>query len=228
MNKPNRLSINGPRLWRDIDASAQIGKFRDVGLSRMALSEDDGKMRDLFVQWCEDQGLDVAIDRVGNIFARREGSNKNLPPVVVGSHLDTQTAGGRFDGLVEQLGGKPTAAAGFALGVERILALLEAQQERQAETIDIYMVLLGEDCELAGLQKAEEIRDRFPELKMITHCGGGSMKSQMKKADKSGADIALILGEDELKNEQFTVKYLRKDKPQTSVSFNELNDFIAG
>jgi histidyl-tRNA synthetase len=140
----------------------------------------------------------------------------------------TICAGGRFDGLVEQLGGKPTAAAGFALGVERILALLEAQQEQQAEAIDIYMVLLGEDCELAGLQKAEEIRDRFPDLKMITHCGGGSMKSQMKKADKSRADIALILAEDELKNRQFTVKYLRQDKPQASVSFDKLNDFIMG
>ena len=139
----------------------------------------------------------------------------------------TICAGGRYDGLVEQLGGRWTAAAGFALGVERILALLEAQQEQPQETIDIYMVLLGEASEITGLQMAEEIRDRFPELKMISHCGGGSMKSQMKKADKSGADIALILGEEELKNRQFTVKYLREDRQQATVSFDELSNFLS-
>jgi histidyl-tRNA synthetase len=138
----------------------------------------------------------------------------------------TICAGGRYDGLVEQLGGKPTAAAGFALGVERILSLLETQQQQQAETIDIYLVLLGQACELKGLQLSEKIRQQFPQVKMITHCGGGSMKSQMKKADKSGADIALILAEDELKNEQLTVKYLREKKEQIIVSFEELNDFI--
>jgi histidyl-tRNA synthetase len=138
----------------------------------------------------------------------------------------TICAGGRYDGLVEQLGGKPTAAAGFALGVERILSLLETQQQQQAETIDIYLVLLGQACELKGLQLSEKIRQQFPQVKMITHCGGGSMKSQMKKADKSGADIALILAEDELKNEQVTVKYLREKKEQITVSFEELNNFI--
>ncbi|MCK4675612.1 MAG: histidine--tRNA ligase, partial [Gammaproteobacteria bacterium] len=137
----------------------------------------------------------------------------------------TICAGGRYDGLVEQLGGKPTAAAGFALGVERILSLLEAQQQ-QAETIDIYLVLLGQACEIKGLQLSEKIREQFPEVKMISHCGGGSIKSQMKKADKSGADIAFILAEDELKNEQVTVKYLREKKQQITVSFDELNNFI--
>ena len=138
----------------------------------------------------------------------------------------TICAGGRYDGLVEQLGGKATAAIGFALGVERILSLLEAQQAQSAETIDIYLVMLGPACEVKGLQLAEQIRDQRPEIKMITHCGGGSIKSQMKKADKSGAEIALILAEDELKNQQLTVKYLREKKQQTTVSFNELTKFI--
>ncbi len=138
----------------------------------------------------------------------------------------TICAGGRFDGLVEQLGGKATPAVGFALGMERILALLESQQQLQAETIDIYFVLLGEASEIKGLQLAEKIRQQHPGLKMITHCGGGSMKSQMKKADKSGADIVLILAEDELKNEQVTVKYLREKKEQKSVAFDELSGFI--
>lgn len=139
----------------------------------------------------------------------------------------TICAGGRYDGLVEQLGGKSTPAIGFALGMERILALLEAQQEQPAGTIDIYFVLLGEVCEIKGLQLAEEIRDRLPDVKMITHCGAGSIKSQMKKADKSGADIALIIAEDELNNGQVTVKYLREKKEQVSVGFDSLIDFIA-
>ena len=139
----------------------------------------------------------------------------------------TICAGGRYDGLVEQLGGKATPAIGFALGMERILSLLESQQGGETDRIDVYMVLLGEACEMKGLLLAEQIREQFPALKMITHCGAGSMKSQMKKADKSGADIALILAQDELEKEQMTVKYLREKKEQQSVSFNELNSFIA-
>ena len=139
----------------------------------------------------------------------------------------TICAGGRYDGLVEQLGGKSTPAIGFALGMERILALLESQQERAAETIDAYLVLLGDECEIKGLQLAEQIREQLPELKMIAHCGGGSMKSQMKKADKSGADVALILGEDELSKHQVTVKYLREKREQQTVSFEGLPHFLA-
>ena len=139
----------------------------------------------------------------------------------------TICAGGRYDGLVEQLGGKATPAIGFALGMERILSLLESQQEsEQPKTVDIYLVLLGEASEVRGLQLAEEIREQLPSVKMIAHCGGGSVKSQMKKADKSGADIALILAEDELSKEQVTVKYLREKKEQVTVGFDELIKFI--
>jgi histidyl-tRNA synthetase len=138
----------------------------------------------------------------------------------------TICAGGRYDGLIEQLGGKSTPAIGFALGMERILALLESQQEQAAETIDAYLVLLGDECEIKGLQLAEQIREQLPELKMIAHCGGGSMKSQMKKADKSGADVAVILGEDELSKQQVTVKYLREKRDQQTVSFEGLPHFL--
>lgn len=138
----------------------------------------------------------------------------------------TICAGGRYDGLVEQLGGKATPAVGFALGMERILALLETQQQQLPETIDVYMVLLGESCEIKGLQLAEAIREQMPELKMIVHSGAGSIKSQMKKADKSGATVAIILAEDELENQQVTVKYLREKKEQITVSFDKLSEFI--
>ena len=138
----------------------------------------------------------------------------------------TICAGGRYDGLVEQLGGKPAPAIGFALGMERILALLESQQHRPLQTVDIYMILIGAASEIKGMQISENIRDALPGVKMITHCGGGSVKSQMKKADKSGAGIALIIAEDELENEQVTVKYLRENKEQVTVSVDELAAFI--
>jgi histidyl-tRNA synthetase len=138
----------------------------------------------------------------------------------------TICAGGRYDGLVEQLGGKPTPAIGFALGMERILALLESQQQQPLQTVDIYMILIGAASEIRGMQISENIRDTLPGVKMITHCGGGSVKSQMKKADKSGAGIALIIAEDELENEQVTVKYLRENKEQVTVSIDELAAFI--
>ena len=139
----------------------------------------------------------------------------------------TICAGGRYDALVEQLGGKNTPAMGFALGMERILSLLESQQPQQRDAIDVYMLVIGEACEIKGLQLAEDIREQLPDLKMITHCGGGSIKSQMKKADKSGATIALILAEDELKEQQVAVKYLREKKQQQTVSFDELTNFLA-
>jgi histidyl-tRNA synthetase len=138
----------------------------------------------------------------------------------------TICAGGRYDGLVEQLGGKATPAIGFALGMERILALLESQQQKPLQTVDIYMILIGAASEIKGLQISENIRDAVPGVKMITHCGGGSLKSQMKKADKSGAGIALIIAEDELENEQVTVKYLREKKEQETVSVDQLAAFI--
>ena len=139
----------------------------------------------------------------------------------------TICAGGRYDGLVEQLGGKATPAIGFALGVERILSLLEAQQEQEADQIDVYFLLLGDACEVKGLQLAEMLREHYPDIRMITHCGGGSFKSQMKKADKSGARIALILAEDELENEQVTLKYLREKKDQVTVKFEDIVTSLA-
>lgn len=140
----------------------------------------------------------------------------------------TICAGGRYDGLVEQLGGRSTPAIGFALGVERILALLESQQVVEPHAVDAYMVLLGEASEQQGLLLAEQIREQSPELSLTMHCGGGSMKSQMKKADKSGAAIALIIAEDELKARQVTVKYLREQKQQETVGFESLAQYLSG
>ncbi len=103
--RENLLRVNEARLWETIERSAEIGPGRDQGLHRLALGEADREMRDLFVSWCEAAGCRVSIDAMGNIFARREGSDPTLPPVLIGSHLDTQVTGGRFDGILGVLAG---------------------------------------------------------------------------------------------------------------------------
>ncbi|UZJ45129.1 histidine--tRNA ligase [Marinimicrobium sp. C6131] len=136
----------------------------------------------------------------------------------------TVCAGGRYDGLVEQLGGKSTPAIGFGIGLERLLLLLQAT-EQLPEGLDrrtqVYLVAVGE-VQSSAMSRAEQLRDALPGLQLLTHCGGGSFKSQMKKADKSGADIALILGEDEARNGQLTLKYLREERPQETLSVNDI------
>jgi beta-ureidopropionase / N-carbamoyl-L-amino-acid hydrolase len=99
------LEIDGNRLWDTLMASAAIGTGAKGGLSRLALTDHDKAMRDLFVRWCREAGCAVAVDRVGNIFARRAGLEPALKPVMIGSHLDTQVAGGRFDGTLGVLAG---------------------------------------------------------------------------------------------------------------------------
>ena len=101
----NVLEIDPQRLWDSLERSAEIGRFRDVGLRRLALSAEDKQMRDLFVAWAKEAGCTVEIDRLGNIFARRAGSDPSLPPVAIGSHLDTQICGGRYDGILGVLCG---------------------------------------------------------------------------------------------------------------------------
>jgi histidyl-tRNA synthetase len=139
----------------------------------------------------------------------------------------TVCAGGRYDGLVEQLGGRPTPAAGFALGIERLLAMREAANiEVPQGQPDIYLLLQGESSSCEGLLLAERLRDEYPGLSVLSNCGGGSFKSQMKKADKSGAAIALILGEDEMAENTVTVKFLREQKQQQTINQNDISEFL--
>jgi N-carbamoyl-L-amino-acid hydrolase len=106
MTTAQALNVNGERLWNTILASARIGPGRTpTGLRRLALTDADREMRDLFARWCRDAGCTVTVDRMGNMFARRPGTDDTLPPVVVGSHLDTQIAGGRYDGILGVLAG---------------------------------------------------------------------------------------------------------------------------
>lgn len=134
----------------------------------------------------------------------------------------TVCAGGRYDGLVEQLGGRATTAAGFALGIERLLSLLEDAGKTVQASCDVFVILQGEQAQLKGLALVENIRNDLPGLVIQSNCGGGSFKSQMKKADKSAASLALIIGEDEIANDTVTIKYLRDDRPQQTVSQQDL------
>ena len=135
----------------------------------------------------------------------------------------TVCAGGRYDGLVEQLGGKSTPAVGFGIGLERLVLLLqsvEAIPENLDQQADIYLVAVG-DVQSAALQLAERIRDELPFVRLLTSCGGGNFKNQLKKADKSGADIALILGEDEAKAGKVAIKFLREEIEQQTLDFDK-------
>lgn len=128
----------------------------------------------------------------------------------------TVLAGGRYDGLVEQLGGKDTPAVGFAMGLERIVLMLETLELTHdiPATVDVYVTAMGDASKVEAIKIAQALRTELPSLRVMSHCGGGNFKKQMKRADKSGAFIALVIGEDELANNQVAVKYLREKKEQ--------------
>lgn len=139
----------------------------------------------------------------------------------------TVCAGGRYDGLVEQLGGKAIPAVGFAMGLERLVLMLEQLDQAQLpEDVDVYVSAMGEQAELPALEIAERLRDEFPSLRVMQHCGGGNFKKQLKRADKSGARLAFIIGDDEVANQVVSVKYLRQDKPQESLTWAQICQVI--
>ena len=144
----------------------------------------------------------------------------------------TVCAGGRYDGLVAQLGGRATPAIGFAMGIERLLALLEeSADETPAAATDLYIIHQGDasaDIMRMAMRLAEDLRDALEGVRITLHCGGGSMKSQMKKADRSGARLALILGEDEARDETVTLKHLREQQPQQGIAQAQVADVLAG
>ncbi|WP_370646647.1 histidine--tRNA ligase [Marinobacterium rhizophilum] len=136
----------------------------------------------------------------------------------------TVCAGGRYDGLVEQLGGKATPAVGFAMGIERLVLLLETLEVVPAaarQTVDLYIASMGEDAADQALLLAERLRNET-DFRIQLHCGGGSFKSQMKKADRSGACVALILGDEEVARGVATLKPLRSDAEQIQVAWPQL------
>ena len=134
----------------------------------------------------------------------------------------TVCAGGRYDGLVEHFGGKPTPATGFALGLDRLVELIDdSHSPTERKNPDVYFINAGGQSTAVAFRLAEQIRDQLP-VRVLMHCNGGSFKSQFKKADKSGARFALILGETEIKNKTIGIKPLRTDAAQTDVDWDGL------
>jgi len=138
----------------------------------------------------------------------------------------TVCGGGRYDGLVAQFGGKATPAAGFAVGLERLVLMLENQGVEDEPVADIYVVTADADAQRHALPRLENLRRALPALAVHQHLGGGSFKSQFKRADKSGARYALVYGEDEVAGNRVTVKPLRAGGEQVTVPDSELVDML--
>lgn len=135
----------------------------------------------------------------------------------------TVCAGGRYDGLVEQLGGKAATAIGFAMGIERLVLMVEqASITFDDNKPDIYVIIAGKDTEQYAFPLIECIRDNVLTVSILVNCDGGSFKSQMKKADKSGAEYAIIIGEDEVADKNICLKHLRNSEPQKKMNFDAL------
>ncbi|WP_037313913.1 Zn-dependent hydrolase [Ruegeria halocynthiae] len=164
MNRTNALEINPDRLWDTLLVSAQIGPGKAGGLSRLTLSDDDKIMRDKFVHWCKEAGCKVSVDQVGNIFARREGQDPDLAPVMVGSHLDTQIAGGKYDGI---------------LGVLSGLEIIRTLNDRNIET--------KRPIEVVCWTNEEGVRFHPPMMGAATFVGALEVEQALTQTDADGA-----------------------------------------
>ncbi len=140
----------------------------------------------------------------------------------------TVCGGGRYDGLVEQLGGHATSGVGFAMGLERLVLLVQEvnTQITLPSAVDIYIVYQGEGTTVAAFNLAEKLRSELPHLRTLLHCSGGNFKKQFKRADKSGAKLALVIGEDEVKNQQVVVKNLLQHSEQAVVALSDIINHI--
>jgi beta-ureidopropionase / N-carbamoyl-L-amino-acid hydrolase len=159
------LGIDVDRLWSDLAASSRIGAIPGDGLRRLPLTDADREMRELFVSWCEDAGLDVRVDRIGNVFARREGS-EDLPAVLLGSHLDSQVNGGRFDGV---------------LGVLAALEIVRSLGERGVQT--------RRPIEIVSWTDEEGARFRTGMLGASAFTGRLPLAEALAKEDEAGATV---------------------------------------
>ena len=131
----------------------------------------------------------------------------------------TICGGGRYDGLVEKMGGNPVPATGFAMGIERLVLLVKEQPEKvQQKKISLYFVVLGRKAQKASMKISRDIHHMIADIVLTNDISLGSLKSQMKKADKSGADYALILGDEELKNNNIALKPLKGQGEQQLIS----------
>jgi histidyl-tRNA synthetase len=205
------LDSKNPALQELIAGAPQLAADLDDA-SRMHFEALQGKLRAVGVDFTLNprlvRGLDYYNGTVYEWVTDRLGAQS------------TVCAGGRYDGLIEQIGGRPAPACGFALGVERVLELLRAAEVPVPAAVpDVYLVHQGEAADQAAEAAAEALRDEG--LTVVLHCGGGSFKSQMKRADASGARYAVIIGEDEARAGVVSVKALREEAVQTQARIVE-------
>ncbi len=192
------------------------------------LDPDSRRHFDRFLELLAGCGIEAAVDprlvRGLDYYSRTVFEWRST---ALGSQ-DAVCSGGRYDGLVELLGGEPTPAIGWALGIERIVSLMQAAGLPAPGTAPaVYMVLSGEGAERAGLALAEGLRDALPGAGVMVNMEGGSFKAQLKRADKSGAALALIIGDDEAAKNVAAVKWLRREAAQVEWAWNELPQRLA-
>ncbi len=198
------LIANAPKLmdYLDAESATHFAKLQEI-LTKAGLSYT--------LNPCLVRGLDYYTKTVFEWVTNELGAQ------------GTVCAGGRYDGLVEQLGGKPTPALGFAIGMERtILLLQQSQQQLPIAPLDIYFINDSDAAFQRALDLADQLRDHMPKMSILVNCGSSSIKSQFKKADKSGAEFALILGEQELQSNSIGVKSLREKAEQTTIQQDDL------
>lgn len=141
----------------------------------------------------------------------------------------TVCGGGRYDGLVEQLGGHSTQGVGFAMGLERLVLLVQEVNKsiNLTKPVDIYIVYQGEGTTNAAFQLSEKLRTELPQLRIMLHCSGGAFKKQFKRADKSGAKFALVIGEAEVQNQQIIVKDLLTNSEQQTLTYTQVVEYLS-
>lgn len=221
-----RLATNPLRILDSKDAGTQA-VLRDAPRLPDFLEEES---RQHFAELCavlDAAGIEYSVNP--RLVRGLDYYNKTVFEWVT-SELGSQgaiCAGGRYDGLVEQLGGQASTAVGFAIGLERLLLLHAVVHEGVAASeADVFVAAVGEGTARVALLLAETLRNTLPDLRVLVNCGGGSFKSQFKKADRSGARFALVLGEDEVKNGMVSLKWLREEHEQLSLAQNAVAGFL--
>jgi N-carbamoyl-L-amino-acid hydrolase len=209
---PANLAVDGDRLWSTIQASAEIGKGPRGGLRRLTLTDDDKRMRDVFAGWAKDSGYALSIDKVGSMFVRRDGSDPSLPPVLIGSHLDTQASGGRFDGILGVLTGLEILRTldGAGIRTRRAIEVVNWTNEEGARFLPPMTASLA----FAGKETADWVLDRTDreglrlgnELRRIGYAGSTPVGGrpidayfelhieQGPKLDAAGIPIGIVTG----------------------------------
>jgi N-carbamoyl-L-amino-acid hydrolase len=212
MTPANALEVNAERLWAALDRAGEIGRFRGTGVRRLALTQEDKEVRDLFVTWAREAGCTVDVDPVGNIFARRPGTDNSQPAVAIGSHLDTQICGGKYDGALGVLCGLEVVRSLNDRGIatRRAIELIMWTNEEGARFSPPLMGSLAFAGKLSSAQVHDSKDDaglRFgDELERIGYLGKAPLGSrrldcylelhieQAPQLDREGCDIGIVVG----------------------------------